>query len=282
MSVSSNDFSISIISPNVKQIVQGKYNYFSLPNFSEYKLKLINNRPTRCDAVVSIDGEDIGTWRVNAYSSIMIERPANVNRRFIFVKEFYKKSHDIDGVDVGRIDPNNGVITVVFKPEYPVMCPYESVDYINTPTTLERWSYGSDLTSIRPNLADSVAEYQGSNGIKTRQMAVNRFNTEYGSGATILGAGTDQNFNTTARIYKYDTDNITSISLRLIITQHKPYTSLRDGLGLYQRMPPHITRDYRGRDAQVYGQLPITNLVDRYYDVDRILIEKPYYFDGKF
>src|SRR5947207_11001892 len=116
MSVTLNDFGFSIVADDVTHLTKndGRYHYFSLPNFSTYKIKLINNRETRSDAVVSVDGENIGTWRVPAFSTVTIQRPANVNRKLVFVKE---NSYTAKYAGVTRNDTNNGLVTVVFKPE---------------------------------------------------------------------------------------------------------------------------------------------------------------------
>ena len=54
-----------------------------LPDRSQYKLKLTNGHETNCDAEIFIDGETIGKWRITPYSTITIERPANINRKLI-------------------------------------------------------------------------------------------------------------------------------------------------------------------------------------------------------
>jgi hypothetical protein len=269
MSVNLNQFGLSIISNDVKHIIKnnGKYHYFSLPNFSTYQIKLINNKGSRCDAIVSIDGENIGTWRIPSFSAITIQRPANINRKFVFVKE---KSYTAKYTDIEANDPNNGLITVIFKPEAEHLCPYQVPDYIRTPTFYEKWNYGSDdiYDSIRqPAKEDDTSLYLNSSGIQNREMGINKSNSGYHNGATILGAGTDQNFNISSRIYKYDYSNITTINIRLIVGPRSEYLSIKQALGHKTDEPPVANTVYP----------PVYNLVDRYYDNDRVLIEKPYY-----
>src|SRR5437588_410462 len=113
MSTNLNGFSVNIIGDNVIHFKKGEHNYYAVPHLSEYKIKLSNNRPTRCDAEISIDGDLVGTWRVESFDSITIERPANLNRRFIFVQE---RSNIAEQVGI-RSSKDNGLITVIFKPE---------------------------------------------------------------------------------------------------------------------------------------------------------------------
>ena len=60
--------------------------YVELRHNTEYALRLRNDRNVAADAVVRIDGLEIGTWRIPAHQSILIERPANVDRKFTFYK----------------------------------------------------------------------------------------------------------------------------------------------------------------------------------------------------
>jgi len=276
MSVSLNNYGVSIISPNVKRFMVGKYNYFSLPNLSTYKIKLINNHTTRCDAYVKIDGEDVGAWRIAPFDSITIERPANINRKFVFIKE---NSYIAEHAGVERYDSNNGLITVVFKPELKRLCPYQYGDdgYISTPTFYDELRYGSDQTLFKPLSNEALTEppYFNSTGGNTNQLHIDRndgIQTNFSSGATILGGATDQNFNMSARIYEYDTDNITQINARLIIApkpkKQFPYVSVRKGMKQYP---------YHHRDFENKNYVPINQLTERYYNSDRALIERPYF-----
>lgn len=290
MSVNLNEFGFSIISDDVTHFTRnnGKYHYFSLPNFSEYKIKLINNREARSDAIVSVDGEVIGTWRVPAFDSILIQRPANVNRKLIFIKE---DSYTGKYAGVTRDDPNNGLITVVFKPELETLsscfeldrsldphrgtvCPYETVTgYVRSPTYYDKWTYGYDDNITKPPTPENFPLYLNSSGTNTQNSGIKSVDSGYKTGATILGAGTDQNFSVSARIYKYDKSNITTLNARMVIKKRRPYVTLRDGLNKYVPEPSVIYDD-------PYFEIlypPVNNLTDRFYNSENILIEKPYY-----
>lgn len=273
MSVNLNGFGFSIISDDVTHLTrnQGKYHYFSIPNFSEYKIKLINNKEVRCDAVVSVDGENIGTWRVPAFDSITILRPANVNRKLIFVKE---DSYTAKYAGVTKNDSNNGLITVVFKPELETIHPYESgFGYVRSPTFYDKWTYGYDDSITKPPVPEQFPLYLNSSGTNTQNSGIKSVDSGYKTGATILGAGTDQNFSVSARIYQYDKDNITTLNARLIIKPKRPYVSLKNGLKKYVPEPTAIYDDpYYATQVGA-----VNNLTDRFYNDQGILIEKPYY-----
>ena len=112
MNTSLNGFSVNILG-NVNSFKKDDHNYYALPHMSEYKIKLTNNRPTKCDAQVFIDGESIGIWRINSFDNIILERPANTNRRFIFIKEGSNIAQNA-GIYYNQ---NNGLIKVIFTPE---------------------------------------------------------------------------------------------------------------------------------------------------------------------
>lgn len=88
--------------------------YYSLKHESEYSITMTNSNRTKCDASVFIDGENMGTWRVDPYSSITIDRPVSTARKFTFVKEKSSEA-EMGGVSAGKSE--NGLVKVVFTPE---------------------------------------------------------------------------------------------------------------------------------------------------------------------
>lgn len=297
MSIELNDFSVSIKSGKPDQSGStnntyafkklGKYNYVSLPNYSLYKIKLTNNRNTRCDAEVKIDGVSVGTWRIPSFDSILIERPANINRRFVF---FRQDSHVAKKAGIEKNSPFNGVISVTFKPELQMNYPHNIGDdynqisgYIKTPTYYEKWNYGFDKSPLQTDIDFSAPVYRNSGASVENEMNLNMNttmdiyssnisysdNNTYVSGATMLGSGTDQQFNTANKLFKYDSDQITNINLRLVVAVPKiPKTTLVKGIKRYMPIPPKIDNGNH--------YIPVSNLTDRYYNSDQTLIEKPY------
>ncbi|MGK7927526.1 MAG: hypothetical protein AB4290_20170 [Spirulina sp.] len=88
--------------------------YVELEHNTQYQLNLGNLRPTRCDAKVEIDGKHVGTWRIERYRTITLERPAHDTGKFTFYELDTPEAHKI-GLTEG--DPNLGLIKVTFTPE---------------------------------------------------------------------------------------------------------------------------------------------------------------------
>jgi len=80
-----------------------------------YSLRLINYHDAlKCDAVVKIDGELIGRYRIEPFSIIQIKRPAKEDKSFIF-----RKINDIDSLKFidKRKKESLGFVEVEFIPE---------------------------------------------------------------------------------------------------------------------------------------------------------------------
>lgn len=216
-----NGFSVDILPTEyVNRVQKVNSNYFTIPHMSEYQIKLTNNRPMRCDVQVFIDGESVGIWRVNAYSNIVIQRPANINRKFVFVAE---KVYDPILKKLVHNKFQNGLITVIFKPEFPTPCPYSTDAYFVTPTFYNPGEYSWSNALQEPDTT-----YIASTGDVMQSTKSILDNSLYENGATILGGGTDQYFTVTTPIAKYDQKNTTTINLRLIPSIRQPYMTVKD------------------------------------------------------
>ena len=191
MSIAKNGFSFSVISNNI-QLIDNKY---MLPNFSDYSINLMNNRKMQSDASIWIDGDNIGTWRIPALSKINIMRPANVNRRLVFIAEDKETSRFTQ-------QAASSTIKVIFKPEA-----------ANSSINLD------DLWFSQPK-ADNTDLYYNSSGIHTQHFGIKDNNYGYLTGGTVLGAGTDQKFNIAHKIQKYDDNNITEITCNLLVLRN--------------------------------------------------------------
>lgn len=107
--VEEGGFSLSILAPGARPSYQdSQQSTVSLPSGTEYSIQLSNNRSTRCDVEVHIDGDRIGEWKLLPYSSAVIEHGVNNSRHFLFVA---------DGGVVGRTPGQRGLVTAIFKPE---------------------------------------------------------------------------------------------------------------------------------------------------------------------
>ena len=87
--------------------------YVAMDHNTKYVIKLTNLGSPRCDAEVMIDGKEVGTWRVPAGNSIVLERPVNDTGRFTFCR---LGTPEADRIGLVR-DSKLGLISVLFKPE---------------------------------------------------------------------------------------------------------------------------------------------------------------------
>lgn len=105
---------------NVAVIVQQgrekESGYVHISHGQKYALTLQsywNNR--RCDAQVTIDGKDMGTFRLDAYGKIALERPQHDEGCFTFYASDTEEYAKASGGSVAK--DLRGLVTVVFKPE---------------------------------------------------------------------------------------------------------------------------------------------------------------------
>ena len=257
--ISINGFSLGIMNPidTRKKVINGA-NYFLMRHGSAYKLKLYNDRGTKCDAEVWIDGEKVGIWRIEAYSSTTIERPAAINRKFVFLRENSSSARSA-GIASGSSD--NGLIKVIFKPantDYIWSCdlinPSRSCLGRNPAWNDDHFPFYSSIHQNEKKACafsdDVLSNRQINNQINNcnQQNYIQNASTNYQfaapetdftspasytHGATALGQQSKQEFNTISPIRDIDTANIITIMARLIVDdnpENKPLISLRSAL----------------------------------------------------
>lgn len=86
-----------------------------LSDGQNYSLRLINyNEELRCDAVIKIDGQSVGRFRVEAFSSITIKRSTEMDKSFVF-----KTLSDLDRLKFINKNKKDllGLVEVQFIPE---------------------------------------------------------------------------------------------------------------------------------------------------------------------
>jgi hypothetical protein len=81
--IHSNGYSFGILIEN-KLTVFKNNNTFLLPPKSEYQIKLGNCNDTKCDVIIWIDNIQIGIWRLDSYSYLVIERPIGIDNKLMF------------------------------------------------------------------------------------------------------------------------------------------------------------------------------------------------------
>jgi hypothetical protein len=214
-----NGFLLEVISVNPisKKNISGA-NYYLLRHGSIYKLKLSNQRSSKCDAEVWIDGEKIGIWRIEARSQIIVERPAKINRKFVFLKE---KSMDAQSAGIGN-SADNGLIKVIFKPEK-----YEDhFDWYNGISSRPFNDYNGITSQNYVDQAQINRQSLSYDAVPTEQYG------SYSHGATVLGQKSNQEFLTVQPIPNIDNANITTIMARLLVDNENklPFVSLRSAM----------------------------------------------------
>lgn len=75
------DFSLAV--PQGRHETSG---HVCLTHGAQYTLLLGNHTDRRCDAQVTIDGQVVGCWRIQAGGTIELERPTHDTGRFTFYR----------------------------------------------------------------------------------------------------------------------------------------------------------------------------------------------------
>lgn len=223
-----NNFGVEVLGHNVVNVGPQEY---SLPNDSEYSLLLYNGHTVPADAVVKIDEENIGTWRILPDSTITIER-GKVDRKFLFVSESSYQAAE-GGVVSGRYE--NGLITVTFYPKqehytklsrFPRNVSIQS-SYSESPRSFSRReSISSRSVSERTSSPRALAS-RGSYSTSPRGSSTSsRGLVRQSRGATILGGFSNQRFGETSALEESEIDvkNITEITVRLLARSNNVYT----------------------------------------------------------
>jgi hypothetical protein len=250
-SVRNQLFDVEIIAPGANTFYKNDYRYVSLAPHTEYKLKLINKHNTRCDAKVYIDNTLVGSWRIDSYSSIIIERPENTQRRFTFVGENSRTAKQT-GAIAGSED--NGLVRVIFRPAksgkyYDV--PLSVTERL--PRTAERNSYRSTMSR---NEMNEFSDFKSKSPPRTsmarrapspqkESVGVVSDSRRYDAGVTVLGRDSYQRFEHTTALDTSDIDwnIVTEIVIRLVIreTGYQDYIPLSNAKN---KVPPRLDGYY--------------------------------------
>jgi len=132
-----NDFSVRI--PGRKETS----GYVELNHGETYSINIKNSRSVRCEAVITIDGKDMGTLLLKPYERVNLERPINEAKKFTFYRINSQEAADSG---LNKVDNDElGLISVEFKPEKkgePVVIHYYHpyVPYVY-PTPTQPWPW---------------------------------------------------------------------------------------------------------------------------------------------
>lgn len=144
MSEQLNGFTVDIIADRVRPIFKNKMKFYAIPHWTNYKLVIGNQNNMACDVKIFIDGERVGAWRnIKPNSTLTVERPVNVNRKFTFVKELSSPLfHNNKYPDSAK---ERGLIKVVFYPERYTVTNWQS------PKKCTSYQQSSDFNSYPHN-----------------------------------------------------------------------------------------------------------------------------------
>lgn len=242
---SSNGFSVSVSNSTIKYVDSHKY--YALRHEDEYKIILKNDNTTQCDANVWVDGTLVGVWRLKPYSSAQIERPANENRKFTFFKENSKSAQSV-GIVAGA--SQNGVIKVVFKPELRVNTTFSNSNYesdcfgSNEKRRTSKCKSSTSYSSMSNRGVSFGREVEDNDCMMEGCMpqSASLSNSTLSAGATGLGQHSNQYFSSTSALSNIDTNNVTTIEIRLVVDGASPqYVPLKEYEPKYNIFaPPRI------------------------------------------
>lgn len=195
--------SFSVMIPEGKERETG---HVVLEHGTQYRLRLGNHHHRRCDALVLIDGKEIGMFRVNAGSSVTLECSALDKGKFTFFKADSKEGEQVGSILVATSD--RGLVQVTFKVEKK-QNPHQGMTY-DTATLRSRGPGGQSMVgSDYPTPTSYEGEMKTCGGILTPQ------NFGMAAGVTGLTGQSNQSFYEVPNL-DYDPAEETVISLRLV------------------------------------------------------------------
>lgn len=176
----------------------------SLPHETPYAIILHNKKSDRVDAVVSIDGEIVGTFQLEGKCTRKYTRGANDEGTFVFLKE---TSADAQSAGIEKGHSENGLVSVVFKPE----CQLQYLDYDGTRSRASKGAGG---------LGGGCGGGASRGGSTEPTYSLSAFGavakgSSYSSGATAYGPKSNQKFRDVPKL-KYNVDGIRTITIRIV------------------------------------------------------------------
>jgi len=156
--------------------------YVNMAHGQKYSLQMRSDREERCDAHVEIDGQHVGTWRIERRSTINISHKNNVVGQFTFYR---LGSEEAQHTALNGASPDLGLVKVTFTPEVQAK-----------PVLHDSYSLHFNNVSFGP---------KGSLGAGTMRSA----------GGTGLSGQSSQHFTNAGKI-EYDRSQETVIQLRLV------------------------------------------------------------------
>jgi hypothetical protein len=205
--------------------------YYRLRHGDGYAIKMFNETNQHVNALLKIDSDTMGKWRIRPYSSIIIERPTHNPRKFTFVKEFSSEALE-GGVRQGKNSGANGLVEVTFIPMIDKR-PARHLNYDDQDSSRE-FSLGSKPISFTnnpmTNSRDLEAHYSMDSNTESNSMSRQSQSNkvQYESGATILGEDSEQKFGKASIEFIEDLEGKIIKRLRIVVDNRSQFASIRD------------------------------------------------------
>ena len=198
--------------------------YVELDHGQVYSLHLRNNHVDRdCDAQISIDGKDVGTFRIYKHSGLVLQRPVHDTGRLTF---YESASYEASQSGEQKVDKQDrGLIQVTFKASYSlapsgsVVRPISTTGLgFNSTTNLKDDGHEATCTDFDSYESAGATKNYAAGGQHSK---CSRSAPHYSSGVTGLSGRSSQQFRDAAPLV-YDESKTTVISLRLVVAKKGP------------------------------------------------------------
>lgn len=219
--VSPVNFDIEIVqkgrNSEASSFTKNGHRYHRLKHKSEYSVKMSNNTSSYVNALLKIDSDTMGKWRIHPYASIEIERPVHNSRRFVFVEEASDEARE-GGVRQGMNSASNGLVEVTFIP---------MID--NRPlVSQKRVAYSGGRSNALMNSRGLKSQYTMDALPQSMRSEQPQDIDSYGAGATVLGDDSNQQFGQAPRQFEEDTHGLVVRRVRLVVDKRKDFASIRE------------------------------------------------------
>lgn len=88
-----DNFIVSIVADGAKKTKINNENFVYLAENTKYQIRIDNKINLKTDVKVYINDVYIGIWRIEPFSTLFIQRPISVNKKFVFDK--YLKQNEV-------------------------------------------------------------------------------------------------------------------------------------------------------------------------------------------
>jgi hypothetical protein len=122
--------------------------HIAMRHGQQYTLVLTNHSSERADAIISINGKEIGKWRIPALSCISLEHPANETDHFTFC---HNDSQEGQSSHLNIVSPNDfGLVAAKF------ISVKENDQNFNPPSFIESDESRSQVINLRLTCVDNL------------------------------------------------------------------------------------------------------------------------------